>query len=246
MKSLFILAFLFTLSAALTVQTINLGEKVSFDSSNKEFALTDKVPNNNILLVLVDHEEGKKLGYRFSSYYDTTYGKGFLDKEIFILWDFKVGPCEFEFILKDEDKGSFIIYDFKTVLETKLRNKYGYKSKNVKSYIYGTNYDESLSQISFSVPNFRTNANIHFEFNDIILNYTRFANPFEVCHNDICKNNVTKYYFEKGESYQINVKIQKVELYGQPIYAIPGFTFYPEDYDGTYHDDDIEYDHENN
>ena len=196
MKIIFVLAFLLAFIASVTVPQIKLGEKISFDSSNKEFALTDKAPNKNILLVLISHEEGKKLGYKFASYYDTTYYKGILDKEIGIIWDYSHGPCEFALNLIESDKGSLMIYDLQTTLKTKLRNKYGYKYMFLKSYIYENNFNESLTKISFSVPEFRTNANIYFEFNERILNYTIFSNPFEVCHKDICTKNIKKYFFE--------------------------------------------------
>ena len=76
-------------------------------------------------------------------------------------------------------------------------------------------------------------------------------NPFEVCHKNICKNNITSYYFEEGKDYQIYVKMQKVTQDNYPFdpettYAIPPFTFYAQDYNENYSNDDIDYIYKSN
>lgn len=56
-------------------------------------------------------------------------------------------------------------------------------------------------------------------------------NPFEICHDDDCQNNISTYNFKKGESYTIKVNFQKVfNDYGNTGYILPGFSFYNKDY----------------
>ena len=62
--------------------------------------------------------------------------------------------------------------------------------------------------------------------------YEKFENPFKVCHENVCKENVTNYYFEKGKSYQIYVKLLKVFAEGSSTrydFVVPPFKFYAED-----------------
>ena len=74
--------------------------------------------------------------------------------------------------------------------------------------------------------------------------YKKFENPFKVCHENVCKENVTNYYFEKGKSYQIYVKLLKVLEQDSSTnydYVVPPFKFYAEDSDKEYFNDDITY-----
>ena len=72
----------------------------------------------------------------------------------------------------------------------------------------------------------------------------KFENPFKVCHENVCKENVTNYYFEKGKSYQIYVKLLKVLEEGSSTrydFVVPPFKFYAEDSVEEYSNDDIKY-----
>ena len=60
----------------------------------------------------------------------------------------------------------------------------------------------------------------------------------------VCKENVTNYYFEKGKSYQIYVKLLKVFAEGSSTrydFVVPPFKFYAEDSVEEYSNDDIKY-----
>ena len=70
-----------------------------------------------------------------------------------------------------------------------------------------SDFDKSSPKLTFLVPNFRTNSNITFEYVEKVSYYEKLENPFEVCHENICKENVTSYYFEQDNSYPIYVKL---------------------------------------
>ena len=139
----------------------------------------------------------------------------------------------------ENDKGSFIFYDFKAKFKTKLRNKYGLINVDSTSYEHRYN-PSSIPQLTFLVPNFRANLSINFKYQKQAEAAT-FTNPFKVCHENTCGENVDNYYFEEGKSYEIYVKAQKIIGENKNYYAIAPFTFYPDDYDGIYYDDDLEY-----
>ena len=153
------------------------------------------------------------------------------------------GACTLKFKLEEGDKGSLIVYDFKALYEIKLKNIYGgvFEKVNWHSSVNEKQYDESMSKLTFLVPNFRTNSTITFEYSEKVSGFSDFVNPFKVCHENVCKENVTKYYFEKGKSYQIYVKIQKVSEFTNTVYAVPPFKFYAENADEEYSNDDIKY-----
>ena len=112
------------------------------------------------------------------------------------------------------------------------------------SHLKESDFDKSASKLTFLVPNFRTNSNITFEYVENVWWYSeKFENPFKVCHENVCKENVTSYYFEQGKSYQIYVKLLKksVGFSTRYNYIVPPFSFYAEDYDKEYSNDDIKY-----
>ena len=51
-------------------------------------------------------------------------------------------------------------------------------------------------------------------------------NPFEVCHGEECKGNITTYDFEPGESYKIYVNANKVQIERSDYYILPSFKFH--------------------
>ena len=66
-------------------------------------------------------------------------------------------------------------------------------------------------------------------------------NPFKICHDKVCDENITTYEFKKEQSYEINVKVIKVKDIHNDTYVItPGFTFCDVQYNGTYWPDDID------
>ena len=241
MKKAIILVSLFTLAVLLETPSIDFGKKILFDSSNKEFLIPYKGPKNNIYLFLITHEK-EKLDVGLNCPSDTLGSLGHYTKDFGFVFYNTDGTCTFTLNVDEGDKGSFIVYDFKAFYEIKLKNKYGNIKMDVSTYVKKNKYDESRSKLNFSVPNFRTNSNINFEYVNRTKSYYNIENPFIVCYQNDCKENVTKYYFEKGKSYQIYVKLLEVYSKGElDSYLIPPFSFYAEDSDEEYSNDDITY-----
>ena len=236
MKMSIIFVSLFSLSLSLEMTSIDLGKNVIIDSSNYEFRLAYKGPSKNMFLFLVSHEKGN-LGFEIECPM-IEFSTNLTKKENGIIIYNQEGACNLKFRVEKGDGGSLIVYDFKALYEIGLKNIYGKIDKDMKwdTIVDDESHDESKSKLTFLVPNFRTNSNITFEYLERTSFYS-FKNPFMVCHEKICKENVSSYYFEKGKSYQIYVKVQKVSLF----YAIPPFKFYAEDSEEKYSNDDIKY-----
>ena len=244
MKVEIILVSLFSLSVSLGIRSIDLGKKVLFDSTNNEFIIEYDGPKNNLFLFLISHEK-ENLGYEIKCPLHESSSSGLKEKEYEFLFPNSDGECKFKLNIDEGDTGHFIIYDFKALYEIKLKNKYGNINVNIGySHLKESDFDKSASKLTFLVPNFRTNSNITFEYVENVWWYSeKFENPFKVCHENVCKENVTSYYFEQGKSYQIYVKLLKV-LQGSSTrydYVVPPFRFYANDSDEEYSNDDIKY-----
>ena len=240
MKITIILASLFSLSVSLAIPSIDLGQKVLFDFSYKEFKIAYKGPNNNFFLFLISHER-VNLGIEvICPMEECTISKAEYKEYGLLFYYSNGGECTFKLDIDEGDKGSFIIYDFKALYEIKLKNIYGNIKMHVNDYyIREREIDESALKLTFLVPNFSKNSTITFEYQESLA----YKNPFKVCHENVCQEDVTSYYFEKGKSYQIYVKLLKV-LQGSSTrydYVVPPFRFYANDSDEEYSNDDIKY-----
>ena len=242
MKAAIILLSLFSFTVSLERTVVDLGQKISFDSSNKEFKIAYRGPNRNLFLFLITHDK-EKLGYHIKCPYSESSASDMQYKEYGFIFSNYAGECDFTLNIDEGDKGSFIVYDLKALYEIKLKNKYG----NTKIFLENSYLDDeevdSAKKLTFLVPNFRTNSNIKFEYVEKVTLFEKFQNPFQVCHENVCKENVTSYYFEKGKSYQIYVKLLRVlqDSSSRYDYAVPPFRFYAEDSVEEYSNDDIKY-----
>ena len=244
MKAAIILLSLFSFIVSLERTVVDLGQKISFDSSNKEFKIAYRGPNKNLFLFLITHDK-EKLGYHIECPYSESSASDMPYKEYGFIFSSYAGECDFTLNIDEGDKGSFIVYDFKALYEIKLKNIYGNTKIDLGiSHLHEEDFDETANKLTFLVPNFRANSNIKFEYVEKVFYYEKFENPFKVCHENVCKENVTNYYFEKGKSYQIYVKLLKVLEEGSSTrydFVVPPFKFYAEDSVEEYSNDDIKY-----
>ena len=124
MKMAFIFLSLFSLSLSLEKFAVDLGQKIEFNSLNKEFKIAYRGPQRNIFLFLISHDK-EKLGYYIDCPLRESFNFGLHKKAIGFLFSSYLGECEFTLDIDEGDKGSFIIYDFRALYEIKLKNIYG-------------------------------------------------------------------------------------------------------------------------
>lgn len=238
MTKIFFLFFIFSLISSKETTSIKLGVQTEFDSnSNNLFKYEYKGPGKDLIVIYL-YFEGGAYTYDIDCLSEGTSRSGSGYEDIFMHAQIgKSGTCSLKF---EEGKGYLIIYTLNTELGIKLKNKYG----NVNLPVYTDNDGLiDISQFTFSVPNLEKDATVKFQFNEKALtNWDIFTmeNPFKVCHGNDCKENLDTYDFKKGESYKIMVKaVKKTDRHDNSLYVIPGWTFYDENYDGTYSPDDI-------
>ena len=153
MKAAIILLSLFSFSVLLEKTAVDLGQKISFDSSNKEFKIAYRGPNRNLFLFLITHDK-EKLGYHI----ECPYRKLCFWHAIQRIW---IHIFDFTLNIDEGDKGSFIVYDFKALYEIKLKNIYGNTKIDLGfSHLHEEDFDETANKLTFLVPNFRTNSNM--------------------------------------------------------------------------------------
>ena len=89
----------------------------------------------------------------------------------------------------------------------------------------------TINKTTFSVPNLERDVKTIFEYNPVYSD-----NPFEVCLNTECQENITIYDFKKGNYYKIFVKLDNSN---EKEIILPGFQFYDVNYNGNYDTNDI-------
>ena len=241
---LFIFALPFTSSKEIPL--VKAGINTTFDYNYNEFNFDYKGPGNDMILMYINIEEGNfdlKLNCILNAF-DGTFHKGdyILTKQIF----YGHSLCYIRFNSSEgnkEAKGSFVIYNYNKELSIKLKNKYG--NADLSTYhVAEPGYLDISDQLNFSVPNLERNATVIFKYNTKNQMYDEYTikNPFKICHYHNCQENISSYDFKKGESYKIIVKMTRIkdEHYESgEVILIPGFTFYDQNYNGTFSPDDI-------
>ena len=238
MKFLLVIVSLISFTIQLSLPSFKVGQNVSYDTSNCEFNLEYTGPNRNMLLMFFNHEN-QNLTYEITCPKNWVSGNS-QTRYASILYYIIEAPCSLKIHPDEKDSGTFIFYDFKAKFKIKLRNKYGNTNIDFDTFANEEVIDSSSDQLTFLVPNFRANLTIKFEYQKQASSFS-FTNPFKVCHENVCKENIDNYYFVEGKSYEIYVKTQKVKYGDSMYYIIAPFSFYPKDYDGTYYNDDLEY-----
>ena len=214
MKKIFLLIFLFTLVSSKVDSYIKFGAKYSFDlETNYKFKLKYKDPGNDAFLLYIDSEVGVSYALTCTSgpmKFSTDYGVNLISfKE-------QRFECDLEFagVFESSGNGTFIIHSVRNEIKIKLKNKYGDLTHPLS---YSNDMDKELSlpdisYITYSVPNLEKDVTVTFDYNGNCSPFTIDENPFKVCHNNDCKENIETYDFKKGESYKIMVKLQKKKI----------------------------------
>ena len=244
MLKIFLLIFALTLISPKTIPSIKAGMNTTFDYNHQEFNFDYRGPGKDEMLMYINTG-----GWQFDYYIDcelfTADLKTFEDEFIgFMDIYYKNSPCYIRFSSSDgnkEAKGSFVIYGYKTPLSIKLKNKYG--NVNLSTY-FTVGLSTKYEQLTFSVPNLERNATVIFKYNPKNIKYANLTidNPFKVCHKNSCKEYINTYDFKKGESYKIYVKMTRIKdahYHNSDVILVPGFTFYDQNYNGTFSPDDI-------
>ena len=240
---IFLLALFLTLTLTKTIPYIKEGINTTFDDYNNDFQFEYNGPGLDLILIYLEAiNEEFNFEMNCSNISLRIEYTGIREKLIGMPLDLPLHLCKFKFTKNEENKkskGSLVVYSCKKGLSIKLRNKYG----NIRFPAVFRNSIMKITQLNFSVPKLERDVNAIFEYNKTYENEhydirrRGLENPFEVCHNQNCTENVSSYSFKKGESYEITIKSYKFNK--EDLSIIPGFSFYDQKYNGTYSTGDI-------
>ena len=218
MKKIFLLIFLFTLVSSKEDPYIKFGAKYSFDvETNSKFKLKYKGPGNDAILLYIDSEQ--YITYRIQFRPGELSGGANKGVNLLSFTPQRItdGDFELQSYFTDGGNGTFIMHTIKNEIKIKLRNKYGDLAHPLSEmetyYISHTLSIPDISYITYSIPNLERDVTVIFDYNGNCSPFTINENPFKVCHNNDCKENIKTYDFKKGESYKIMVKTSKITFF---------------------------------
>ena len=241
MKKILLIIFTFALvSSKLTSSSsIIYGVNTTIDENNMEFTLNYNGRGKDILLLYLSYEGSLFVNYSCGTkgYKNQTYSNAGEDLILMTHYD-KKSTCRFKYNPEKGQKYSFVMYSMNTPVKIKLKNKYG----NLKTPRALSDFNTNITNLTFIVQNLEKDVNATFEFNKTSAKMQQIIftikNPFTVCEDKNCQSEVSSYVFKKGKTYFIQVNYMVYENF-LIYYGIPGFTFYNQDYDGNYYEDDV-------
>ena len=91
-------------------------------------------------------------------------------------------------------------------------------------------FDEQFPPLVFSVSNVTENVTAKFIYwrNSVEIDgkYHMLKNPFRVCLEKDCKDDITEYTFIEGKEYKIEMKTEEITSGTKKYYYLEGGTFY--------------------
>ena len=237
MKKLILISLVFLAAS----KAINFGEETPYDSSNSEF--TFSYTGNGAIFVYASGSTVNSLELKISS--TNTDRKTSINKpgEGLIISPNSGNNFNLKFLnINSNDKGTIWVNPSTNVLPVDLNKKY--EGKFPIGDQYGIN---AVYQLTYKIDNAEKDATFKFNYNNQIEiqgDEWTVSNPFEVCHGTDCQKNVVEYDFEKGQSYTIYVKMEKLvdTQLNYEYYVLPSFSFADKNYkENASSDDDSMY-----
>ncbi len=191
---------------------------VPFDKQNNEFSF-DYTEDNAYFFIMI--ETGDILKYEvICTSQDTISGDvvGSVRANFFIK-ALNVGSCNIKFIQNSSAlkmSGTFAVHPMKNEIQVNF--------EKIKKFTIGNSItieDENCPQLTFSISNPTQNYDIDLSYDNCNVDGVVLSNPFKVCQENDCKENINSYSIEKGKNYKIIIKFEKV---GNK-YAFPSFEF---------------------
>ena len=201
---------------------IEYGQEVSFDKNNNIFQFYSG--NSDAVFIYVLFESSDKLHFKMSNGAGSSLTadiKSPGDKFISSLRKGYTYTIELEYYNPNSDaKGLIWVNPSNNEIKVNLTKKYEWKFDY--SEISGAE-----TKLIYAIDNSEKKVTFNFKYNSKMKLYdgSTVQNPFEVCHGTDCKNSVSTYDFEEGESYKIYVKVILDKSGFLKQYVLPSFYF---------------------
>ena len=190
---------------------------VPFDKQNNEFSF-DYTEDNAYFFIMIETDD--MFNYEVICTSQDTISGNVLGSTNFFIKALNAGSCNIKFIEKSsifDMSGTFFVHPMKNEIEINFE-----KIKKYSIYDSVTTEDENCPQLTFAVSNPTQNYDIDLSYKENTkIDETILSNPFKVCQENNCKENIKSYSIEKGKNYKIIIKFEKVGN----RYAFPKFEF---------------------
>ena len=225
------LIFLLTLASISSKETLS-STKVQydvmtpFDKQNNQFNF-ENTEDNNYFFISVETKD--MFNYQITcSSQSTIYGRIYDSvNAYFIIKALNQGSCDIKFILENEEfsmTGKFSVHP--------MKNEIPIDFKKQKTYSVGCLVecdDGNCPLLTYSISNPTENYVIDLSYGDDIemtIDGKKFilSNPFKVCQENDCKENIKTYSIEKGKNYKIIIKFEELKTERRTVYVFPYFS----------------------
>ena len=186
------------------IYSLNEPKNVEFDVefdfdniTNNEFSFNYYDAQNPLIMKMTPKDNIPY--YIYCEYPGYTAGMNWRTLEYFV-FDSDYGRYKGSYYIKiKEGKGTLMLHP----MNNKIKIDFTQQCYGIPKRLYFDGYDGSLKYL---VTNLREKITVNFSSENVN------SNPFKVCHGTECVTDVSKYKFEKGEEYTIEVKTQKFIL----------------------------------
>lgn len=246
--------FIFFLSLAISKdikspKNLEYGVKTNFDKNNNEFTFTYNGQGRSYLLVNIEYNS-YDLEYQHTCDTGQSHIKTVNEPGLASLFPLYNSEVQHQIKLnyeeaKSEEGGKIWINPLNNELNVDLNKKYSLKVP----FNIGFSDSEELSPLTYVITKASKTVEFKFEYeekvpvgpNEKIMTVT---NPFEVCEDDDCHENVSSFEFKEGKSYTINLYLKEITdpEWEEPYYVLPSFSFA----DKNHKDDDDDDKHTTN
>lgn len=236
MKKIFLLYLAFITIFSIEIPIIKYNEVTQFNKDTNTFMLEYTGKDTGLLVYINQENKGLEVILKWegksgsSSESDGTFLAPGWGQIINII----EGECTLNIKSQqgEDPKGTIWINPMNKAIDIDLSQKYGYMYTIL-------NYDSVYPTLTYNVKNLDKDVTVIFEYNseynmEGIIKTSGLLNPFQVCIEGDCSDNVKSYDFKKGKSYKIYVKQQKNEVDirggGHIKYNfMAGYSFYPKE-----------------
>ena len=196
-----------------------------FDKQNNQFNF-ENTEDNNYLFISV--ETKNILDYQITCSSQSTIEGNIVGSvnAYFIINALYQGSCDIKFIQDSkvlDMTGTFSVHPLKNEIPI------DFKKQKTYSIDYLVKCDDGKCPLlTYSISNPTENYDIYLSYDEntqVIIDEKKFtlSNPFKVCQENDCKENIKIYSVEKGKNYKIILKFETLRAERRTVYAFPGF-----------------------
>ena len=203
--------------------SIEFDVKQPFDENNHEFTFSNTADVPKFFMVEIDTDT--ILHYEYQCQGSEKITDVVTGKPIFII-KAQAGECLINIFSTSwvfEVKGTIEIHP----LEKEIPIKLDEIRKVRKNYMVG--FDEKFPSLVYSISNLEEDIIINFSYgkSSVIIDGKRISlnNPFRICVENDCKDDIKSYEFIKEKDYKVEIKVQEIAVGSKRKYYMNCFAF---------------------